>query len=88
MNFDSFNLDLDLLGAPGFKLKERIDLSGHSSGKIDPHINVEIINPDNEILRKTGPSADFRDLTNNQLPGFNGMQVQEVTLPPSYGDSW
>ncbi len=72
---DGFELDLTELGAPGFSLNERIDLSGHQSGKVDPHINTEIIRHNGNVLRGTGRLGDdFRDLTHIQLPGFNGMQ--------------
>lgn len=85
MSFNNFSLDLGPFGAPGFKFNERLDFSGHPSGKVDPHINTDLINPFNEILRNTGPGADFRDITNNQLPGFNGMQIDP---PKPYGNSW
>lgn len=88
MNFKSSSLDLGQFDAPGFKLNERIDFSGHPSGRIDPHINVDLVNPNNDILRYTEPRADFRDLVSNQLPGFNGMQGVEIPLPKTYGNSW
>ncbi|MCK4871519.1 MAG: hypothetical protein KAS72_02225 [Phycisphaerales bacterium] len=68
-NFELFDMDLGAFGAPGFTLRDRLDLSGHSSGLVDPHINTDLINPNDNVLR--GP---YRDLSNNQLPGFNGMQ--------------
>lgn len=68
-----FDLDLGKFGAKDFKLSDRLDMSGHRSGNIDPHINTDLINPSGQILRKDG-KADFRDLSNNQLVGFNGMQ--------------
>ena len=76
---DIFSLDLSGFGAEGFTLRDRLDMTGHATGRIDPHINTDILGPDNKVLRRTaseefGP-ADFRDLCNNQLPGFNGMQL-------------
>jgi hypothetical protein len=62
-------MDLSKLGAPGFQLRTDLDFSGHGSGLVDPHVNVRLINPSGDPMG--GP---FRDLTNNQLPGFNGMQ--------------
>lgn len=70
---DMFDLDLGVFGAPGFTFRDRFDITGHKSGNVDPHINSEIINPNEKVLRRT-EGADFRDLTHNQLPGFNGMQ--------------
>ena len=71
-NFETFRMPLDNFGAPGFTLKERVDFSGHKSGRVDPHVNLDILNSNDEKLtfykRKVG------DLCNNQLPGFNGMQ--------------
>ncbi len=64
------DVDLGQFGAPGFTLSDRVDLSGHSSGKVNPHLNSEILSPEGQALR--GP---FRDLSSNQLPGFNGMQT-------------
>ena len=61
------NLTLNDLGASGFILRERLDFSGHYSGRVTPHVNVELINSSERVLS--------RDLTNNQLPGFNGMQA-------------
>lgn len=70
-NFETFEMDLGP-DAPGFSLRERVDLSGHNSGRVDPHVNVDLVNPSGRPLdffkQKTG------DLCNNQLPGFNGMQ--------------
>lgn len=63
------NLDLGQFGAPGFTLNTRLDLSGHRSGLVDPHLNVDLEGPSGIMRQDT-----FRDLTNNQLPGFNGMQ--------------
>ena len=82
MSFNSSELDLGPLGAPGFRMSERLDFSGHASGRVDPHVNVDIFTPQNTILRNTGPEADFRDITHNQLPGFNGMQ--QMKLPEPY----
>ena len=70
-----FNMDLGPHGAPGFNLRDRLDMTGH--GHTDPHINTDMHGPGG-LLRgpyygPCGP-ADFRDLTHNQLPGFNGMQ--------------
>ncbi len=70
---DLFNMDLGPMGAPGFQLRDRLDMTGHESGRVAPHINTDLINPNGNILRNTGPGADFRDLTHNQLPGFNNM---------------
>lgn len=69
-NMDMFDLDLGQFGAPGFTLRDRLDLSGHSSGRIDPHVNTDLINPYGNVMRQD----PYRDLSNNQLPGFNGMQ--------------
>ena len=83
---DLFELDLRAFGASGFSLRDRLDITGHGSGKVDPHINSELVKPDEEALRKTwSPKfgrVDYRDLSNNQLPGFNGMQNQLVTPSP------
>lgn len=57
---------LGQFGAPGFTLSERLDMSGHRSGRIDPHLNTD-------VLRLDG-SPVIRDLTNTQIPGMNGMQ--------------
>jgi hypothetical protein len=62
-------IDLGQFGAPGFSLNDRIDLSGHKSGRVDPHVNTVIEGPNGNELR--GP---YRDLSSNQMPGFNGMQ--------------
>ena len=63
------NVDLGPMGAPGFSLGVRLDMSGHAKGTVDPHINVDLLRPDGSAMR--GP---FRDLTANQVPGMNGMQ--------------
>lgn len=68
-----FDLDLGQFGAPGFTLRDRLDMSGHQSGNIDPHINSDLVNPNDVVLRKVS-ETDYRDLCSNQLPGFNGMQ--------------
>lgn len=68
-----FDLDLGPYGAAGFTLQDRIDLTGHQTGRVDPHINTNIVDPNGAVLGY-GQRADFRDLTHNQLPGFNGMQ--------------
>jgi hypothetical protein len=73
---DLFNLDLGPMGAPGFELRDRLDMSGHQNGRVAPHINTDLINPDGNVIRNTG-QADFRDLAHNQLPGFNGMQFEK-----------
>lgn len=64
------SVNLGPMGAPGFQLSDRLDMSGHASGSVLPHVNSEIINPSGSALR--GPA--FRDLANNQVPGMNGMQ--------------
>ena len=66
-----FELDLQF-GAPGFVLRDRLDMSGHRSGRVLPHINSEVTFGGNVVIG---------DLSNNQLPGFNGMQESRV-LPP------
>lgn len=70
---DLHELDLGPFGAPGFTLRDRLDLTGHGSGRVDPHLNADLVNPSGQVLRRAGDS-DFRDLTHNQLPGFNGMR--------------
>ena len=60
--FDS-RLDLSGFGAPGFELRERLDLSGHASGRVVPHVNAEVLNSRDEVVA--------RDLASNQLDGFN-----------------
>jgi len=73
---DLFEMDLGEFGAEGFSLRERADFTGHESGKVDPHENVDLLRGD-DILRRCNDGewrADFRDLTHNQFPGFNGMQ--------------
>lgn len=63
------SLSLDQFGAPGFELRERVDFSGHRSGRVTPHVNVELTNSSGQVLS--------RDLANSQLPGFNGMQASD-----------
>jgi len=63
-NAELFNMDL----GNGFNYSERADFSGHKDGKTDPHINGEIIGTYGI------PGNEYRDLTNNQFPGMNGMQ--------------
>lgn len=58
---------LDDFGAPGVSLRQRVDFSGHDSGLVVPHINVELVDASGRVL--------CRDLVNSQLPGFNGMQA-------------
>lgn len=70
---DLFKMDLGDFGAPGFSLHDRLDMSGHQSGMVVPHLNTDLVNLNGNVLRRCG-DADFRDLTHNQLPGFNGMQ--------------
>lgn len=70
---DMFELDLGQFGAPGFTLRDRLDMTGHGSGRVDPHVNTDLVNSNDQVLRRSG-GADFRDLAHNQLPGFNGMQ--------------
>ena len=67
-----FEMDLGQFGAPGFQLRDRLDMSGHS-GK-EPHDNSAIINPCGQELRWFGRGSNFRDLSENRLPGFNGMR--------------
>ncbi len=72
-----FDLDLGQFGASGFTLRDRLDMTGHPKGNVDPHINSDlVINQSDYVLRKVG-NADYRDLCSNQLPGFNGMQKGE-----------
>lgn len=52
----------------GFTFQERLDFSGHKSGRVDPHINAEVFDSNGNVISFT------RDLANNQLPGFNRMQ--------------
>ena len=68
-----FEMDLGSLGAPGFTLGDRLDMTGHPAGRVDPHINADLLRPDGSVVGRVG-QADFRDLAHNQLPGFNGMQ--------------
>lgn len=70
---DLFEMDLGEYGAPDFSLRDRLDMTGHPSGSVDPHINTDLINPQDRVLRRED-GADYRDLCNNQLPGFHGMQ--------------
>ena len=74
MFHDDFDLDLTDFGAPGFSLTNRVDMTGHQSGRVDPHLNADIVRPNGSILGRFGRGADFRDLIHNQLPDFNGMQ--------------
>lgn len=69
-NMGGDDLDLGEFGASGFSLKTRLDFSGHRKGTVDPHVNSDLVNPDDDILG----GENFRDLSNNQMPGFNGMQ--------------
>ena len=57
------SFDLSDFGAPGFELRERVDFSGHKPGNVVPHVNAELMNPQGVKIA--------RDLTANQLPGFN-----------------
>jgi len=61
------SIPLDAFGAPGFSLQERVDFSGHRSGRVTPHVNAELVNNSGNVLS--------RDLANAQLPGFNSMQA-------------
>jgi hypothetical protein len=67
MDPDNDVVDLGQFGAPGFSLETRVDFSGHKSGKSDPHVNTDILNPDGSVL-------GCHDLTHNQIPGMNGRQ--------------
>lgn len=71
---DLFDLDLSQFGTPGFTLSDRLDMTGHRSGRVDPHINTDILRADGSPLRYTGHRGDFRDLSHNQIDGMNGMQ--------------
>ena len=77
-NFPTFEMDLGP-DAPGFSAIERVDFSGHNSGRVDPHVNVDLVNPSGQPMdffkHKTGG-----DLCNNQLPGFNGIQQTEFDI--------
>ena len=76
-NFNLSSLDLGQFGAPGYTLNERLDMSGHSSGAVNPHINADLVNNGNVIRTSYSPMhgfADYRDMTNTPVPGFNGMQ--------------
>ena len=64
-----FELDLSRHGAPGFSLVDRLDLG---LGRTNPHIDTDLKFGGNSL--RYCPPADFRDLSHNQLPGFNGMQ--------------
>lgn len=66
-NIFETNLPLDDFGASEFTLRERLDFSGHSSGRVTPHVNAELTDSSGNVLS--------RDLANTQLPGFNGMQT-------------
>jgi hypothetical protein len=64
-------IPLDDYGAPGFKIRERLDFSGHLRNRERdpalPHENTEVINEANGRV-----VADYlRDLSNSQLSGFN-----------------
>ena len=63
---DLNGMDLGPYGAPGFELSDRLDMSGHRDGSVDPHINSEVIDSEQHKV--------CRDLAANQLPGWNGMQ--------------
>jgi hypothetical protein len=67
---DLFEFDLSQFGANGFTLRDRLDMTGHRSGAVDPHINTDLLNPSGNVMR----DPIHRDLSNNQLDGFNGMQ--------------
>ena len=71
---DLFDLDLSQFGAPGHTFRDRLDMTGHASGRVDPHINSEILRQDGSPLGYTRPRGDFRDLAHNQIDGMNGMQ--------------
>ena len=64
------DLPLDEFGAKNFNLTERLDFSGHNSGKVTPHLNSEITFDNNKIGKK------YNDLTKTQLPGFNNYQYE------------
>ncbi len=70
-NMETFSMDL----GQGYTLRERADFSGHMSGRVDPHLNSEIIGP-------CGLPPVGRDLANNQLPGMNGMQSPGPSFDP------
>lgn len=70
---DLFEMDIGQFGAPGFSLRDRLDMTGHRSGRVHPHINTDILRPNGGVLGRVN-GADFRDLSHNQLPGFNEMQ--------------
>ena len=46
---DLYDLDLGRFGAPGYTLSDRLDMTGHESGRVDPHINTDLINPAGEV---------------------------------------
>jgi len=73
-----FEMDLGPYGAPGFSMNERLDFSGHNN--TTPHLNTDIVGPCGKVGYSSGPygAANFRDITNTQLPGFNGMQAPPV----------
>ena len=62
---DSFEMNLAKFGAPGFRFQERLDFSGHKSGRVLPHINAEVMNSADQKV--------VRDLTNTQLSGLNSL---------------
>jgi len=68
---DLFRLDLRKFGAPGFEIRDRLDMTGHRSGRVIPHINSEVVvaGTDKRVIVKSR-----QDLAANQVPGFNGMQ--------------
>ena len=70
---DLFEMDLGPLGAPGFTLGDRLDMTGHPSGRVDPHINTDILCQNGSVASRVG-NADFRDLAHNQVAGSNRMQ--------------
>ncbi len=57
---------LESFGAKGFTLTDRLDLSGHAKGTVDPHLNSEVLKADGTRV--------VRDLATTQIPGMNGMQ--------------
>lgn len=64
-----FEMDLDKLGAKGYKLQDRLDMSGLTGHKKDlnPHVNSEVI----KVGRR---KPVVRDAAKNFVDGFNGMQ--------------
>lgn len=69
-NFNTFNLPLDGYGGKGYSLNERIDFSGHRSGLVVPHVNVDLLGSSEQKVFINGRRSD---LTSNQLPGFNKL---------------